>query len=166
MVAAHFIDKLNANHGDQVQQFKGVVFFASKTAGLPKSIEHSGWHVMDKQKCILSKNRSPIHEADAFVLFDEARCRCGPSHDAETVLQQCSTVKLLPLCRGSDMKLKPNAKAILTLGPGMCRDKLMQAAMRMRQLEHSQTLTLVPNSEVSRCFRVHQCCLIPISLLY
>lgn len=48
------------------------------------------------------------------------------------------------------MKLKPDAKAILTLGPRMGRDKLMQAAVRMRQLEYGQTLTLVPNSEVCR----------------
>lgn len=48
------------------------------------------------------------------------------------------------------MKLKPDAKALLTLGPGMCSDKLMQAAMRMRQLEQSQSLVLVANSEVSR----------------
>jgi hypothetical protein len=49
------------------------------------------------------------------------------------------------------MKLKGDAKALLTLGPGMCRDKLMQAAMRMRQLEQSQSLILVATSEVSRC---------------
>lgn len=49
------------------------------------------------------------------------------------------------------MKLKPDAKALLTLGPGMCRDKLMQAAMRMRQLEQRQSLTLVASFEVCRC---------------
>ena len=48
------------------------------------------------------------------------------------------------------MKLKPDVKAILTLGPRMGRDKLMQTAMRMQQLECGQTLTLVPNSEVYR----------------
>jgi hypothetical protein len=47
------------------------------------------------------------------------------------------------------MKLKAHAKALLTLGPGMCRDKLMQAAMRMRQLEQRQSLVLVATSEVS-----------------
>lgn len=49
------------------------------------------------------------------------------------------------------MKLKPDAKALLTLGPGMCRDKLMQAAMRIRQLEHDQTLVLIAAPEVCRC---------------
>jgi hypothetical protein len=60
----------------------------------------------------------------------------------------------LVMCRGSDMKLRPHAKALLTLGPGMCRDKLVQAAMRMRQLEQSQSLILVATSEVSRCAAV------------
>jgi hypothetical protein len=76
---------------------------------------------------------------------------------------QCNIFSLrvcLPLqndfvpCRGSDMKLRPDAKALLTLGPGMCRDKLMQAAMRMRQLEQNQSLMLVASSEVSRSVSV------------
>jgi hypothetical protein len=48
------------------------------------------------------------------------------------------------------MKLKEDAKALLTLGPAMCRAKLMQAAMRMRQLEQNQSLVLVAPTEVSR----------------
>lgn len=75
MVASLFIDKLTGNRMGGPQRFRGVVFFAAKTAGLPKSIDRSGWYVMDLQKRILSKNRSPIREAEAFVLFDEARCR-------------------------------------------------------------------------------------------
>ena len=50
------------------------------------------------------------------------------------------------------MKLRADAKALLTLGPRMCRDKLVQAAMRMRQLSQSQTITLVANPEICRCF--------------
>jgi hypothetical protein len=45
---------------------------------------------------------SPIKEKDAFIYFDESHCR------------------------GSDMKLKSNAVALLTLGRKMCKDKLMQ----------------------------------------
>jgi hypothetical protein len=61
---------------------------------------------------------SPIHERDAFVFFDESRCR------------------------GADMKLKPKAVAALTIGPGMCKDKLMQAAGRMRLLQCEQHLII------------------------
>jgi hypothetical protein len=64
---------------------------------------------------------------DAFVFFDESRCR------------------------GADMKLKPSAQATLTIGPGMCKDKLMQAAGRMRKLAYGQTLVLfVPAELVSK----------------
>lgn len=30
---------------------------------------------MDRQKQCMPKARSPVKEADAFVVFDEARCR-------------------------------------------------------------------------------------------
>jgi hypothetical protein len=49
------------------------------------------------------------------------------------------------------MKLKPSAQATLTIGPGMCKDKLMQAAGRMRELAYGQTLFLfVPAELVSK----------------
>jgi hypothetical protein len=47
---------------------------------------------------------APIRERDAFVVFDERNCR------------------------GTDMRLRQNASAVLTLGPMMVKDKLMQAA--------------------------------------
>ena len=36
------------------------------------------------------------------------------------------------------MKLQPRARAAITVGPGCCKDKLMQAAGRMRQLDRGQ----------------------------
>jgi hypothetical protein len=76
-IAASFIDRLNEGnkHTSGTQDFQGVVFFSSQEGGLPKGCEHAGWYVMDMQKHITSKSRSPIHESDSFVLFDEARCR-------------------------------------------------------------------------------------------
>jgi hypothetical protein len=62
------------------------------------------------------KEVSPIHERDAFVIFDEARSR------------------------GADMKLAPNAYAAITLGLKLTKDKLMQGAGRMRQLGKGQRL--------------------------
>jgi len=46
------------------------------------------------------------------------------------------------------MKLKRDAVAALTIGPGMCKDKLMQAAFRMRQLDREQSLKLILPLEV------------------
>lgn len=92
VIAAHFIDilrdrlkkdRLNAQGPSSPHQFRGVAFYASKTTKLPKSIEGAGWCIMDLQKQVTSKSRSPIHEADAFVLFDEARCRYAPHITAQ-----------------------------------------------------------------------------------
>jgi hypothetical protein len=54
------------------------------------------------------------------------------------------------------MKLTSTACAVLTLGPQMCRDKLIQAALRMRQLAKQQSLVLVATAEVRRL--IWDCC--------
>ncbi|CAD7943709.1 unnamed protein product [Amoebophrya sp. A25] len=51
-------------------------------------------------------------------------------------------------CRGSDFRLVPTAKALLTLGKGVCKDKLLQTAMRMRQLGEGQRIAFVASREV------------------
>ena len=49
------------------------------------------------------------------------------------------------------MKLKVDARAALTVGPNLCKDKVMQAAGRMRQLEKGrQTIAFVGTPEVER----------------
>ena len=85
----------------------------------------NGWWVRNKFECSWPKHASPIHERDGFVYFDESRTR------------------------GADMKLPVNSCAILTLGPLMCKDKLMQAAGRMRMLEHGQKLLLMAAEDVT-----------------
>ena len=47
------------------------------------------------------------------------------------------------------MKLRSTARALLTLGPKLAKDKLMQGAGRMRRLGRGQTLVLVATAEVS-----------------
>ncbi|CAH0766046.1 unnamed protein product [Bemisia tabaci] len=44
--------------------------------------------------------------------------------------------------RGTDIKLPLNSHAILTIGIGMSKDSLMQAAMRLRQLAQKQSVSL------------------------
>ena len=47
--------------------------------------------------------------------------------------------------------MKPSVQATLTIGPGLCKDKLMQASGRMRKLAYGQTLVLfVPAKLVSK----------------
>lgn len=54
------------------------------------------------------------------------------------------------------MKLKADAKAILTLGPNMGRDKFMQAAARLRQLAKSQSLVLAAPGDI--CTSIEEVC--------
>jgi len=84
------------------------------------------WMILDRDlyKCPLKE--SPIKEKESFVLFDESRCR------------------------GADMRLEPNACAILTIGPNMTKDKLMQAAGRMRSLDKGQKLIITGMESVMR----------------
>lgn len=91
-------ERLGALLTQMNSKLKGVVFFDDCTNAWSFRI-HTGriWLLDD----------SPVREKDAFVYFDESRCR------------------------GADMKLAGDAAAALSLGPGMCKDKLMQAALRM-----------------------------------
>ena len=100
------------------EKFQGVVYF-----------HLDQWWVRDYYGREWPKHASPIHEKDAFVYFDESRCR------------------------GTDMKLKTNSEAVLTLGPNMCKDKLMQAAGRMRQLENGQKLLVIAPGDVIEAIR-------------
>ena len=72
---------------------------------------------------------SPIQAEDAFVFIDEVRCR------------------------GTDLQLKQDARAVLTVGPKMCKDKLMQAAARMRLLQKKQSLFVIGTEDVARSIR-------------
>eukprot|EP00899_Mesostigma_viride_P005774 jgi/Mesvir1/15198/Mv06434-RA.1 len=97
-------------------RFRGVVYFDTA---------RREWMVRDRSGSCVPLSRSPIAPADAFVIFDESRCR------------------------GTDLKLRPDALALLTLSARMTKDKLMQAAGRMRQLDKGQRLLLVGNEELS-----------------
>ena len=90
---------------DKGSRLQGVIYF---------EVKQQAWFILDRRghQCPLAA--SPIHERDAFVFFDESRCR------------------------GADMKLNADARATVTVGPDMCKDKIMQAIMRMRGLDRGQ----------------------------
>lgn len=57
-------------------------------------------------------------------------------------------------CRGADLKLSPDAKALLTIGPKNGKDKVMQAAGRLRLLGRSnQSIIFVGTPDVSTKIR-------------
>ncbi|KAL4423252.1 hypothetical protein ABPG77_000044, partial [Micractinium sp. CCAP 211/92] len=97
-------------------RFRGVCFFDEG---------QRQWAVLDLQGRCLPRDCSPIREAQALTLFDEARCR------------------------GADLQLRADAVGLLTLGPATCKDKLMQAAGRMRKLGKGQTLRTVGTADIT-----------------
>eukprot|EP00892_Ulva_mutabilis_P000057 jgi/Ulvmu1/10051/UM059_0101.1 len=130
--AKHLLDNMHHSAGGGAQDCQGVVFYAGAGSMAAPGQSAQGWYVMDQQKHCLPKSRLPIHEADAFVIFDEARCR------------------------GSDMKLQAEAKAVLTLGPKMGRDKFMQAAARLRQLDKRQSIIVAAPADI--CASIAEVC--------
>lgn len=60
------------------------------------------WMVLDLQRRLTPREVSPIREDQALCIYDEARCR------------------------GADLRLRPDALGLLTLGPTTYKDKLMQ----------------------------------------
>jgi hypothetical protein len=77
------------------------------------------WVILDTAGSLAPRTSSHLREAETLALFDDARCR------------------------GSDLQLRQTAVGLLTLAAGMPKDKLMQAAGRMRQLGRGQTLLVM-----------------------
>eukprot|EP00978_Attheya_sp_CCMP212_P011362 scaffold28040_cov54-Attheya_sp.AAC.6 len=97
------------------------------------------WKILEHSGRILPKAVSPVLDHNAFAIFDE------------------------PRCRGSDLKLSNDAIAIITLGTGMCKDKFMQAAGRMRKLGRGQRLIILGSSDLMK--EVHEGVVTPKEVL-
>lgn len=55
--------------------------------------------------------------------------------------------------RGTDLKLPDNYRAAVTLGPGVTKDTLVQACMRMRKLGHGQSVSFIVSPEMQKRIR-------------
>lgn len=113
-VALQILELLKSDEKDR-GDLLGVVYFDK---------DKETWMVMNHMKRSWPLGASLIHESNAFVYFDESRCR------------------------GTDMKLRENATALLTLSPFMSKDKLMQGAGRMRKLDQGQRLIFAVPADV------------------
>ena len=78
------------------------------------------WFVLEiAYRRFLPLKSSSLNESECFVYFDESRCR------------------------GTDMKLRNDASALVTLEPRMTKDKFLQGCARMRKLgSNGQRLVL------------------------
>ena len=88
------------------------------------SVRHNECVILERSGRILRKDISPIKEDNVFAIFDE------------------------PRCRGTDLKLRFNTVALMTLAPKICKDKIMQAAGRLRRLGRSQKLVIAGGADV------------------
>ena len=84
------------------------------------------WMILDCFAQCKPKKSSPVREQECFAFFDESRSR------------------------GADLKLPQTARALVTIGPGMCKDKIMQALGRMRMLDKGQTADFIGTSEITK----------------
>jgi hypothetical protein len=80
-------------------RFEGVIYFqVDDTSALSGS-----WMVISCATLVIQPiQQSPILPSNAFIIFDDARCR------------------------GSDFKMKRDSIALITLGMELTKDKLMQ----------------------------------------
>lgn len=113
--------------GGLSRSFPGVVYFGTSRGGAAVG---GSWMVLDRVGRCLPLAQSPLKASAAFCIYDEARCR------------------------GADLKLSPEAKALLTLGPRNGKDKVMQAAGRLRMLGRStQSIVFVGTQDVTMKIR-------------
>ncbi len=77
------------------RQARPVVFFDN-------SAHQPGWVLLNDRGLQWPLAASPNPEREAFVVFDQARCR------------------------GADLKLKPDAVAMITVSADLCKDALIQ----------------------------------------
>uniref|UniRef100_A0A0G4FVQ5 ubiquitinyl hydrolase 1 n=1 Tax=Chromera velia CCMP2878 TaxID=1169474 RepID=A0A0G4FVQ5_9ALVE len=86
-----------------------------------------GWQVLHLDSRIMrDRHKAALRDSECFAIFDQARCR------------------------GADLKLGPDTCALLTLGPGLQKEDLMQSAGRLRELSRGQSIRLVAPSNVYR----------------
>lgn len=77
------------------------------------------WKVYDVSSHTTIDRDTSIPEHQTFVIFDEARTR------------------------GADIKMKTSTIAVLSLGPNMTKDKMMQAVGRLRKFGRNQKIHIL-----------------------
>ncbi|KAL2761066.1 hypothetical protein ACRALDRAFT_1045793 [Sodiomyces alcalophilus JCM 7366] len=122
----------------------------------------AGAHILEKENQDLVEEWLAIdHDAQGAVylgrnsqILVRARFQKGPmpllaSPFADN-LEKCVVYIDEAHTRGTDLKLPPNARGAVTLGLGQTKDQTVQAAMRLRQLGSTQSVTFVAPPEVYR----------------
>ncbi|KAJ5059156.1 hypothetical protein J3E72DRAFT_230989 [Bipolaris maydis] len=96
-------------------------------------------------------------EVQAVVYFENEELAVLDRSSRVDSFQTSPYAKMLDSCvvyldeahtRGTDLKLPRHYRAALTLGSQLSKDRLTQAAMRMRKLGHGQAITFVVPAEI------------------
>ncbi|KAK1750884.1 hypothetical protein QBC47DRAFT_352381 [Echria macrotheca] len=107
---------------------------------------------------------SPTSHADAVIFFSDdgdelsVLTRDGVIQDFLTSPFASHTERCLVFLdqahtRGTDLKLPDRYRAAVTLGPGLTKDTLVQACMRMRKLGRGQSVTFLVSPEMGKRIR-------------
>ncbi|KAL8936479.1 MAG: hypothetical protein Q9216_004910, partial [Gyalolechia sp. 2 TL-2023] len=118
-----------------------------------------GAQILDlKNDQVIRKWLELVPDADAGIYFDEqdhavVLTRAGKKEKLITSsfsnrMDRCIVYLDDVHTRGTDLKLPQTARAAVTLGPRLTKDRLVQACMRLRQLGHGQSLMFVSPPEV------------------
>jgi len=84
-----------------------------------------GWQILPRRgRCAVPRTSSALKDSECFIVFDQARTR------------------------GSDTTMHADAKAVLTLGQGLVREKLVQGAGRLRKFGKNQSVVMVGTEDV------------------
>ncbi|KAI8716467.1 hypothetical protein NCS52_00940700 [Fusarium sp. LHS14.1] len=120
----------------------------------------AGAHILEMENHDLASAWLDIfHDADGAVYFDnQSRIMVRARFQKEPVpllaspfvdnLERCVVYIDEAHTRGTDLKLPVYAKAAVTLGLGQTKDQTVQAAMRLRQLGTTQSVSFVAPPEV------------------
>jgi hypothetical protein len=111
----------------------GVLYFepgnqpgGGRQSGGAASNQHGEWMVVDLKGVHEARAKSPLVDAACFAFYDQSRTR------------------------GSDLKLRHDAKGLVTVGPGMCKDQIMQAIGRLRGIHFAQAIEFFGPEEVTK----------------
>lgn len=100
------------------------LFDSEKYRGISFCDEFGKWQIFDIEGKFFIDRGTTIPDHQTFVIFDEARTR------------------------GADLKMDSSVVAALSLGTQLTKDKLMQAAGRLRKLGRNQSLIIMATHEV------------------
>ncbi|KAK3366770.1 hypothetical protein B0T24DRAFT_368004 [Lasiosphaeria ovina] len=102
----------------------------------------------------------PDEDIRAAIFFNAAEDLCVVERDGTTepfltssyVTNTAAYIVFLDQAhtRGTDLRLPNHYRAAVTLGPGLTKDRLMQACMRMRQLGKDQSVVFLVSAEMRR----------------